>query len=177
MLKIAVDAKDIAELGEKFGEASDLLLRRVTLKGEYLVKEEVPTVTHNLQQGISSEVEGNTGTIIASARSGRTGARTATVHYPSGKTKSVSLRPQPAFNYAEVVAKGRPAVQPKNAKVLIVQGSPKAGESYLTAGGVTYVLRPRIGATKPNPFDERAMRRLEGEIEPIANQVFEEVFE
>lgn len=176
-MKIEVDTTEVDELGDLFAEAGDILLRRVTLKGEYFVKQEVPKVTHNLSQGVTSEVENNTGTIIVSARSGRTGARQATVHYPSGKTKTVRLRPQPAFNYAEVVAKGRPAIRPKNARVLLIPGSPKSGESYLTVGGKTYILRPSAAATKPNPFDERAMNRLEPEIEPIADSVFREIFE
>lgn len=179
-VKIEVDAKEIENLGKDVRDGAEIGLRRILERGEQILRDEVPKQTHNLSQGISSEIDADKlqGTLIVSARSGRTGARQATVHYPSGKTKTVSLRPQPAFNYAEVVAKGRQAqLRPRSAKVFLIPGVPRAGESYLTANGKTYVLRPSIGPTQPNPYDERTAVRLEAEAGGIMEQAFTEFFE
>lgn len=178
-MKIDVDTEEIEHLDVEFREATLIGLRRILERGEQILRDEVPKVTHNLSQGISSDVDEAAmhGTLIVSARSGRTGARSATVHYPSGKTKSISLRPQPAFNYAEVVARGRGAIRPKNAKVLLIPGSPRSGESYLTSEGKTFVLRPSAGPTKPNPFDERTADRLGNEAGGIVEKAITDFFE
>jgi len=175
-VKIKVDTDAVNKLGNDFRVAGEVALRRLVERGEQLLAEEVPKVTHNLEQGISSEVFANAGLLrgelIISARSGRKGARRATIHYPSGATKQVSLRPQPAFNYAEVVARGRQQIGPRQAKVLLipVAVAPK-DETYLTSGDQTFVLRRRAKATKANPYDQRAAARLEKEATRIADQV------
>lgn len=177
--RISVDTEQLEKLGDEFKAASEVGLRQLLERGEQLLAEEVPKVTHNLEQGISSDVVSTRGLLrgelIISARSGRRGSRQATVHYPGGKTKSVSLRPQPAFNYAEVVARGRAEIRPKKSKVLLIPvASAPTDETYITSGGQVFVLRPRAAATQPNPYDERAAKRLEAEAPQIMDQVLKE---
>lgn len=177
-LVVQVDTRQIEDLANVLQRGGELAIRRLAERGEQHLRKEVPRVTNNLAQGITSTVRIATGKfeadLIVSARSGRRGARQATVHYPSGKTKDVKLRPQPAFDYAEVVARGRKEVRPRNAKVLLIPvSSPPAGEAYITSGGETFILRPRAQATKANPYDERALRALDGEAERIVTEAYQ----
>lgn len=177
--KITVNATQIEKLGDQFRQMGEVALRQVVERGEQVLRDEVPKVTNNLAQGISSEVFANRGLLrgelVITARSGRRGSRQATVHYPSGNTKTVRLSPQPAFNYAEVVARGRAEIRPKKSKVLLIPvPSAPAGETYITSGDQAFVLRPRAAATKPNPYDERAAKRLEAEAPQIVDEVLRE---
>lgn len=182
--RITVDARQVKELGEQFGEAAEVGLRRTLERGEQLVREEAPEQTRNLKQGVTSDVLGwragmLTGEIVATARTGRRGRRAATLHLPSGKTKKVTLRAVPEFNYAGAVALGtgvfspnKAAITPRKAKALLVpvasaptlNGKPVA---YITADGQMYVMRRSMKGAKPNPYHERAGRRLDAEARPI----------
>jgi hypothetical protein len=202
-IKITVDAQAIKELGEQVEVAEDVGLRRVLERGEQLLREEIPKQTHNLEQGVSSYVEPRSqkglleGFLVVSARRGRTGARQATVHLASGKTKQVSLRPQPAYDYARAVAHGTGIyaiegydlmggeqeggeIEPRNAKALLIpvsqpptlNGKPQA---YIESEGQIFIVRPYIKGMKPNPYDERAGKRLEAEAPAIFNRAVEDV--
>ena len=182
--KITVDTQQIEKLGQEFNAASEVGLRQIVERGEQVLAEEVPKVTRNLEQGISSDVVSSRGLLrgelIITARSGRRGSRQATLHYGrerggAGKTKSVSLSPQPAYNYAEVVAKGRPEIRPKKKKMLLIPvPEVPAGDSYITSGDQKFILRSRAAATQPNPYDERAAKRLEAEAPQIMDQVLKQ---
>lgn len=177
-MSVAVNVEQIENLGEQVRLASITALYRLAERGEQLLVEEVPKETHNLSQGVSSEVdEGNlSATLIVSATSGRTGGA-GTLVLPSGKTKSITLRAQKPFNYAEAVAKGRAAIRPKNGRMLIIPvASAPIGGSYIKAGGKIFIVRPSAKAVAANPYDERAAKRLEGEAENIVGAVFEEEF-
>jgi hypothetical protein len=107
------------------------------------------------------------------SRSAATGSAEGTVYGADGKEKKkVTLRPRPAFNYAAAVAEGRPAIAPRQAKALLipVPTAPTTG-GYLLAGGQIYVVRRSARATQPNPYDERAAKRLENEAPAIAESV------
>lgn len=172
-VRIEVDAAEAEKLGGKFEELQELSVRRLTERGEQLVRQHAPKQTGNLKQGVSHDFEAGPsgllqGLVTVSARSGRTGGGTGTLHLSSGKTRPVRLRPQAAFNYAEVVARGRPALRPRNGRALLipVPGPPSKG-GYITLGGKTFVVRRSAAAVDPNPYDERAGRDLEGEAPTI----------
>lgn len=177
MADVTVNLEQIENLEQQLRLASVTALYRLAERGEQLLALEVPKETHNLEQGISSEVDDAnlSATLIVSATSGRTGGGAATLVLPSGKTKSITLRAQKAFNYAEAVAKGRAAIRPKNGKMLIIPvSSAPSGGSYIKAGGKIFIIRPSAKAVAANPYDERAAKRLEGEAENIVGAVFEE---
>lgn len=178
---IKVDTKAIAKLGADFDAAGKAAIIRLLAEAEKYVIEEMPERTGLLKgkkgnNSVTSDYrksgQGYRGELIISAVNERRGARKATVHYPSGNTKEVSLRPQPAFNYAEAVARGRAEIRPKRAKILLIPVStPPTGETYVTSGDQTFVLRRKAAATKPNPYDLRAAARLEADAPQIVDRV------
>lgn len=183
MADVKVDLKQVENLGKEIRAGMIVSLGRLGERGYQLLRREIKDsayVTGNLWQGVAPpDVDESdlSVTLTVSARSARTGGGTATVHYKSGKTKQISLRPQIAFNYAEVVARGRPAIRPKTGKALLieVQGAPGGG-TYITAGDKTFVVRRSAKATEPNPFDDRAGDQLEKEAPAIVGAVFGELF-
>jgi hypothetical protein len=178
MAQVKADLSAIDELRKELEEMSRVALGRLAERGYQLLREEVPKVTRNLMQGVAPpEIKGNTATLTVSARSARRGARQATLHLKSGKTKKVKLRATSAFNYAETVARGRPAISARRAKALIIPvDSPPIGESYIEADGQIYIVRQGAKAVPANPYDVRAARRLEGEAVMIVEAVAKEFF-
>jgi hypothetical protein len=196
-IRITADTRQVERLGKNYAGAAAVGMGRLVERGEQLVRDEAPKRTRNLIQGVSSDVKvlggGSVrGEIIITARSGRRDERTGTLHLPGGKTREVRLRPVPAFNYPQAVAEGtgvyatggefgpKPVVSPKAAKVLLipVDGVPTLNgkpESYITADGQTYVLRRWTRGMKPNPYHERAARRLEPEAGPIFGRALQDV--
>lgn len=175
-IKVTIDTKAVDQLADELKAAGRAVLDNLLEEAEEFVREEAPERTGRLkkdQNSVFSETRqtatGFEGDLIISAFRERTGARAAVIHYPSGTTKQVSLRPQPQFNYAEAVARGRKEVRPREAKVLLipVKATP-SNEAYVTSGGETFVLRRSAKATKPNPYPERALKRLEGVAREIA---------
>lgn len=167
MAEVKVDVSAIVELQEELDELRFVALGRLGERGMKHLRDEVPKVTKNLWQGIREpdiDKKNMTAEIVVSARSARRGPRNATLHLKSGKKKQITLRPQKAFNYAETVVKGRPAINPRSAKALLipVQSVP-SGQSYITEGDRIYLVRKSAAAVKPNPFDERAAKKLQAE--------------
>ena len=64
---------------------------------------------------------------------------------------------------------------PKKAKGLLVpvDGVP-SGEPYIVADGQVYVVRRSIKGRRPNPYHERAGRRLEVEAQPIFDRALKD---
>ncbi len=169
---VNVDARAIEDLTVLLDRAGQVSIRRIAERGEQLLRKEAPKVTSNLRQGVSSDVEIAPGVykaeLIVSARAGRRGARPATVYYPSGATKAITLKDQPAYDYAEVVARGRKAIAPKRGQALLIPVSnPPVGEAYITSGGQTFIVRRRAKGTRANPYDERALQQLARDAVPI----------
>lgn len=201
MANVDVDIKAVEQLAREIAEAQKALIGRLAERGYQLLREEVPYITGNLRQGVAPpmmtfigrqisksentfgetnvDYENLSATLTVSARSARTGGRQAQVVGADGEVKkTVTLRPQKAFNYAEAVARGRPAISPKRARVLIIPVAvAPTGESYLLADGKIYVFRRSAEATRPNPFDERAAKRLENEAGRIGDAVLRKFFE
>lgn len=190
---ISVNIADVLALGDDFRGAAGVGVRRATLRGEQLVRFETPKVTHNLEQGVSSEVTVGAnrlrGEVIVTARTGRVGRREATLHLPSGQTRQVTLRAVPPFNYAEAVAKGtgllgpnRTAIRPKKAGVLLIPVTtvPTVNgkqEAFIVSDGKMYVMRSSAKGRRPNPYDQRAAARLESEVQPIFDRAIGEALE
>lgn len=198
---IKVDVSDVLALGDEFSRASAVGLGRVVERAEQLVREEAPKVTRNLIQGVSSEVKkvGSLlrGEIVITARTGRTGQRSATLHLGPGfhwhggelvyESVQITLRAVPAFNYPEAVARGtgvygpkRTPIVPRKAKALLVpvDGVPTVNgkvEPYIESGGQLFVMRRSLKGRRPNPYDERAAARLNGEAQDIYNRALDDV--
>lgn len=178
MADVTIDYGEVENLGKEIRAAEVVALGRLGERLYQHLRAEVPKDTRNLMQGVSpADVdEANlTAEVTVSARSAASSGG-GTAHYPSGKTKPVSLRPRVAFNYAEVVARGRPAIRPKAGKALLieVQGTPNG--AYISAGGKIFVVRTSAGPQKANPYDERAAEKLESEAPAIVGAVFAELF-
>jgi hypothetical protein len=193
--KVTADLGQVQRLGDDYRRAARVGVFRLAERGEQLVREEAPEETRNLKQGVSSEVKGGRtskslgeirGEIIVTARTGRLGRREATLHGPDGSTKKVSLRAVPSFNYPQAVAEGtgefgpnKARIKPRKAKALLVpvnnpptiDGKPA---SYIEADGKLYVMRRSMKGMKPNPYHERAGRRLEAEAQPIFDRALRE---
>ncbi|MBS1793355.1 MAG: hypothetical protein JSS81_05845 [Acidobacteria bacterium] len=179
MADLTVDLTQVENLGKEIRAAEIVALGRLGERLYQHLRAEVPYVTGNLKQGVAPpdiDDKAMTAEITVSARSARTGGGAGTVHYPSGKTKSVQLKPQIAFNYAEVVAKGRPALRPKTGRALLIEVKGTPSGAYIEAGGKIFVVRKSAAAVAPNPYDERAAVKLEGEAPVIVEAVFGELF-
>lgn len=187
-VNIKVDTKQVERLGFDLQRMAVAGLHRVVEIGERYLREEVPKKTHNLSEGISSTVDAANlkAELSVSARSGRVGVEGGLLHLPGGKTREITLRARPAFDYAEAVARGtgvyrtgegfgpHPYIQPRTAKALLIPvDAVPLKESYITSGGQTFILRKFMRGMKPNPYDVRAAERLE----QVAPAVFNEVVE
>lgn len=159
--------------------------------GERSLRREVPKVTHNLEQGVSSKVDPKELTVdlLVAARVGRTAAEGGTLHLPSGATREITLRPQPAHDYAADVAFGtgvyatggvfgpKGVIKPRRGQALLIPVASKPApvngkpQSYITSNGKIYVLRRYSRGTRPNPYDVRAAQRLEVAIPVIFDRV------
>lgn len=180
MATVKVDTTELKKLGADFRAGTIVALGRLGERGYQLLRKEVPKRTTNLQQGVApAKIEESTltATLVVSARSAKTSGGVGTIRYPSGKTKKVNLRPQPEYNYAEVVALGRPEIKPKVGKAVIIPiVGPATGGTILEANGKFFVIRTSAKAQKPNPYHERAAEQLEKEAPAIVNAVFGEFF-
>lgn len=176
MAEIVVNAKALDDLAADIAKAKRQFIGRLAERGYQLLRAEVPVATGNLKQGVAPpdvDYDKLEAVLTVSARSGRNAATSGVVIGADGQTKKhVSLRPRPSFNYAAAVARGRRAIRPKTAKVLLIPvPTAPVGESYVLAGGQVFIFRPSAKATQPNPFDERAAKRLEGEAQSIGEAI------
>jgi hypothetical protein len=191
MAEVKVDISEVQKLGDDFKKIGKFSLVALAQRGLDLLREEAPERTGNLKQkGIKEpdyDFEKLEAVLTVSATSEGLKAANATLHSPSGKTKQVSLRPQKPFNYTRAVVEGRAAIRPNSkwtpgvkgtsgARVLIIPvTSAPTDESYITAGNKIYILRRSAKATKPNPFDERAAKKLQAESSTIVGKVVDKV--
>jgi hypothetical protein len=191
-VKIKINLGQVKNLAEEFRK--EVIVRGlydVAEAGEKFLRQEVPKVTHNLEQGVSSEVDENrlTAELLVAARAGRVGVEGGTLHLPSGATREISLRAQPAYDYARAVAKGtgvyatdgafgpQQVIRPVSARALLipvgsvpvaVNGKPQA---YVTSNGKIYVFRKYSRGRRPDPYDVRAAQRLEPAVPAIFDRV------
>lgn len=179
---MSLDLTALDQVAREIDEFKRITLGQLVERGAELVREEVPKLTHRLESGVSSDVDYDklTGNISVSAESDRRGARKATLHLKDGKTREVKLRPTKAYNYAEVVARGNKSatLYPNKAKAFLipVPSAPSDGE-YITDGDQIYIVRRNRSGQKPNPYDERAMKRLRDEAVGITTAIAQEFFQ
>ena len=117
------------------------------------------------------------------------GVEQGELHLPSGATREITLRAQPAYDYARAVAEGtgvyatggvfgpQPVIRPRVAKALLipvgavpppVNGKP---QSYITSNGKIYILRRYQRGRRPDAYHVRAAQRLEVEVPAIFDRV------
>lgn len=182
-VKIKVDTRQVQNLGFDFRQMALAGLIQTKDYGERFLRDETSKISKEFR--VASDVDPRRlrvslfATAIRNARSGQS----AEVVYPSGRTKEVSLRPQPEFDFARAVAEGTGEhgprgrrIFPRHAKVLLVPKSigPRLGdrsESFLRIDGRYFVFRRFSRGMRPNPYDERAARKLEAVVDEIWDRV------
>lgn len=180
---VVINDDALRELGRDIDRAKRAMIGRLAERGYRLLRDEIKRSayqTGNLMQGVAPpdvDYDALEADLTVSARSGATLGGMAQVFNSKGQpTRTVSLRPSPAYNYAEAVARGRPAIAPKQARALLIPVPiAPTGEGYLLIGGQRYILRRSAKATKPNPFHTRAGDRLEKEAPQIGEAVLREI--
>lgn len=186
-VKVTVDTRGLDLLAEQYAEAGKAAIIRLLDYGEEAIREEAPERTGNLKGkrnaggSVSSEYEktatGYAGTINVSAIRERLNATTGTLVSAKGKQRPVKLRAQKPFDYAQVVATGRPRLSaPAQAKAFLipVQSAP-AGEGYIIARGQIFVVRKSVGPQKPNDYPGRALQRVGAVAEGIVLRALQDV--
>lgn len=181
--EIVANTKELDELARDMTRAKRQLIGRMGERGYQLLREEVPKKTTNLQQGVAApevDYEKLEAVLTVSARSAAIGSQQATVFGADGEEKKrITLKPRPAYNYAEVVARGNKEARlsPKTAKAFLIPvPTAPTDEGYIVAGGQIYITRRSRKAQKANPYDERAAVRLEKEAPAIADAILSKIF-
>ncbi len=174
-VEVKVDASALTELAANIEKAKGELLVRLAAVGADMMREEAPFATGNLYQGIAPaqiDAASGTATITATAKRPSLSGGTGEIYFKGKPTgKIVSLKPQPEFNYAEAVARGRPEIRPKGKALLIPLRNATPLGNYVRIDGVNYIYAKRAKAVAANPFHERAAKRLEQEAPVIADEV------
>ena len=177
------DTEALEQLARDMDRAKREFLGKVSERGFQVLRSEVPYETGNLKQGVAPpdvDYGRMQSMMTVSARSGRNGTRQAEVFDADGnKVRTVTLRPSPAYNYAEVVALGnkQATLMPKTAKAFLIPVSIKPnGEGYLMVGGQMFVVRRSRKGKKGNPFHERTAVRIEKEAPGIGQAVLTKIF-
>lgn len=169
--EIKVDISQVKNLTEDFHEMLVAGGEALTERGVQLLREEAPKKTGQLRLGMSGDFDRATmrGSLTASARRAESGARSFTVSLKGGGSKTITLRPQPPFDYAQAVAEGTGLYGPRRALI-----KPKSGKALLIPLNDNFpIFRRSSKGMKPNPYDERAAKRLEGEAQNIFERVVE----
>lgn len=178
---VKVDTKAIEQLVVDIEKAKRAMLGRLAERGYQVLRAEVPVETGNLKQGVAPpqvDYARMQAELTVSARSGLSAGGAAEVFGADGKLKKVvTLRPSPAYNYAEVVARGnvQATLTPTHARAFLIPVPfAPTGEGYVMAGGKFFVFRRSRRGQAANPFDERAAVRLEAEAPGIGDAVLRE---
>lgn len=181
-MRISIDAATVEDMAARLRRARPVALARIGERMSRLLWEEIPVVTGNLRQGVSYETRETEVVVNIAARRGRQGARAATAVNARGEPKTVTLRPQPAFDYAAAVAFGTSDIRPRRAQAVLVPGEPRVGadgrrEPHVVLDGRTYVLRRRARGRRANPYHERALARALPEMSALAAEALERAFD
>lgn len=177
-LRFDVDLSQLRGLKEVFRASLRRGMESVGRRGARLLSEEAPERLGRLKEGADFEMSPGDGRrlearITMSAVRPAEGAGYATLHLASGKTRQIRIARRPEYDYARAVAEGtgvfatsgvfgpKAVISPRKAKALRVEVERvEPGESYVSAGGRLFVYRRFIRGMRPNPYDERAARRL-----------------
>jgi hypothetical protein len=172
-LSYDTDLSQLRGLREVFRASFRRGVERAARRGAKLVAEEAPEGEGLLKGGADFEMSPADGRalearITMSAVRPPEGESYATLHLPSGKTRQIRLARQPAYDYARAVAEGTglfgargQRIEPRRARALRVEVERvEPGESYVSHAGRLFVYRRFVRGMRPNPYDERAARRL-----------------
>jgi len=187
-ITVEVDTRQLLALGQDFDRAARAAVIRVAERGKQLIRKEAPKDTGRLKGersnggSVTSDVrkvgQGWQADLNVSAIRERTNAQAAeVVSVKTGARKAITLRPQKAFDYAKVVATGRPRLTvPKRAKAFLipVQSAPTSG-SYIIAGGRILIARKSIKEQPANDYPGRAANQLQREAPEIVGKTFDDV--
>jgi hypothetical protein len=182
-VKIKVDTKQVQNLGFDFRQMALVGLTQTKNYGERFLRDETSKISKEFS--ISSDIDPRrlSASLFATARIPARSGQTAEVVYPSGRTKKVSLRPQPEVDIAKFIAEGtgiygprKRRIVPRHAKVLLIPKGigPRMGErreSFVRIDGKYFVFRPSSRGMRPNRYDVRAGERLEREVDEIWDRV------
>ena len=183
-VRVEVDLRQLDLLAQQFERGGEYSIVRLLEQGEEFIREEAPERTGNLKGkrnagGSVSSTYRKTGTgfsgdINVSAVQERLNAASGEAVSAKGVRRNVKLRAQKAFNYAEVVATGRPRLTaPKKAQAfLIAVQSPPSSGGYIVARGQIYVVRKSVGPQKANDYPGRALNHLAADAEAIVLKAF-----
>ena len=187
-VSIEVDTRQLLALGKDFDRGAKAAVIRVAERGKQLIRKEAPKLTGRLKGersnggSVTSDVRkvgaSYQADLNVSAIRERTNAQAAVVvSVKTGKRKEITLRAQKAYDYAKVVATGRPRLTvPKNAKAFLipVQAAPSSG-SYIIAGGRIFIARKFIKEQPANDYPGRAAVTLQSEAPEIVAKTFADV--
>src|SRR6266481_5467941 len=119
-----LDPKALRELERDIKHAAVAGLKAGVERGKELLREETRPISRKLEEGVSSELDLEKapmqGRLIVSGIAPAKPARQAVLHESSGKTKTITLRPVKEYDFAQVVAEGRPSVRPTISRVLLI---------------------------------------------------------
>lgn len=176
---IKIDISQVKNLEIDLRQMMVAGLIRTSRAGEEHLRSQTEKISKLFRVSSDVDEESLTASLFATAIRPARSAQSAEVVYPSGKTKEVTLRLQPEFDFAQAVAEGtglygprRATIFPKVAKVLLVPKAigPRQGEkggSLVRIDGRYYVYAAWTRGMRPNPYHERAADLLEAEIDPI----------
>lgn len=175
---IKVDISQVKNLAIDLRQMMVAGLIRTAQAGERLLRAETEKISREFNVSSDVDEQGLRASLFVTAIRNARSAQSAEVVYPGGKTKEVSLRPQPDFDFAQAVATGtgeygprKAKIFPKVAKALLIPKpiGPRVGgkETLVRIEGRYYMFSAWSRGMKPNPYDERAAQALEGEIDAI----------
>ena len=170
-MHIGIDKGRLTDTPRDLSTAARAGLEAGVKQSEKDLRDEARRISQKLADGVTSKCDMSArpmkAELVVSAIRPAQEARQGVVHEADGDTRPIMLRAQPAFDFAEVVAKGRPEVRPRRARAILIPISDlrlRAGrqrESFIRAGKEMFVARGSAKAVPANPFDERAVRRTD----------------
>jgi hypothetical protein len=180
-IRLDADTKSIERLAAQYRVAARQGLGQVMERGRQIIREEVQPISKRLVQGvgvpyITEQGDVLSGQISISARADKRSGGTATYVSLSGKTKEVSLRAQPQFDFARALDEGTGVFGPKGAVIfprvakalLVPEGSgsrsglngPFKPRGYLLINGVKYITVKWTRGMPGYHYSDKALARL-----------------
>lgn len=180
-IKLDADLKAVQRLAEQYRRAGMVGLTQVMQRGRQILREEVQPISKRLFAGIGEPIvkeQGGllVGAISITAKSRETRSGSAIYVSLSGKTKEVSLRAQPQFDFARALDEGTGVFGPKGAVIfprvakalLVPEGSgsrsglngPFKPRGYLLINGVKYITVKWTRGMPGYHYSDKALARL-----------------
>jgi hypothetical protein len=179
---IKIDISQVRDMANEFRRMLIAGLVRTAQAGEKHLRAETEKISKEFNVSSDVDDENLTASLFATAIRNARSAQSAEVIYPSGRTKEVTLRPQPEFDFAQAVAEGtglygpkKRKIVPREAKALLIPKSigPRLRDNgtYVRFDGQYYIFSAYSRGMQANPYHERAADALEAEIPAIWERV------